>query len=48
MPDCKNFNRSGPIINQVKNAVVADANTVAIVTLEFLNTMRARVVFEFE
>ena len=48
MPDCKNFDRSGPIINQVKNAIVADANTVAIVTLEFLNAMWARVVLVFE
>ncbi len=48
MPNCKNFNRLGLIIDQIQNAIVADANAIAIVPLKLLDTVRTRVAFQLK
>src|ERR1043166_7661037 len=48
MADSYDLHGSCAIINDVEHAVISDANAEAILTVELLDAVRARIVFQFE
>jgi membrane glycosyltransferase len=46
--DSNDFNRFRLIVNQVKHTIIADADAIAVVSVQLLDAVRTRILFQFK